>query len=176
MLKVLIADDEQRVCQLLANIIDWSAYGFEVVGVVNDGLAAYDFLQRHTVNVIITDIRMPGCDGMELIQKAQILYPNMHFVIISGYSQFDYAQQAIRYGVEDYLLKPIRKKDLVATLETIADKYKLEIQDVKKWKNIEELLEQSKEKVKRTLLEDILKKPEIFLFRDILKKRILTAK
>lgn len=162
MLKVLIADDEQKVCQLLVNIIDWSAYGFEIVGVVNDGIAAYEFLQNNTVNVVLTDIRMPGCTGMELIQKASLLYKNIHFVIISGYSQFDYAQQAIRYDVEDYLLKPIRKKDLVYTLGKIADKFKLQVQDTQKWEGIEKLLKQSKDKVKQEVLEDILLRPEKF--------------
>ena len=162
MLKVLIADDEQKVCQLLANIIDWPAYGFQVVGVVNDGISAYEFLQNHTVNLVITDIRMPGCDGMELIRKASLLYKDIHFVIISGYSQFDYAQQAIRYDVEDYLLKPIRKKDLVLTLEKISNKFKIEKQDIQKWESVEKLLKQSKDKVKQELLADILIKPEKF--------------
>ena len=96
MLKVLIADDEKKVCQLIVNLIDWESLGFEIAGVVNDGISAYRFIQDNTVNLMITDIRMPGCDGMELIQKAKVLYPNMHIVIISGYSQFDYAQNAIR--------------------------------------------------------------------------------
>lgn len=162
MLKVLIADDEKKVCQLIANIIDWNAFGFEIVEVVNDGLAAYRYLQEHTVNLMITDIRMPGCDGMELIQKAQVLYPDMHFIIISGYSQFDYAQQAIRYGVEDYLLKPIRKKDLVATLNKILDKCKEEVRDTRKRADFDKLLKQNEERVKRSLLEDILNRPEKF--------------
>ena len=162
MLKVLIADDEKKVCQLIANIIDWNAFGFEIVEVVNDGLAAYRYIQEHTVNLMITDIRMPGCDGMELIQKAQVLYPDMHFIIISGYSQFDYAQQAIRYGVEDYLLKPIRKKDLVSTLNKILDKCKEEVRDTRKWADFDKLIKQNEERVKRSLLEDILKRPEKF--------------
>jgi len=162
MLKVLVADDEQKVCQLIVNIIDWKEYGFEIIGVVGDGLSAYKFLQEHTVNLMITDIRMPGCDGMELIQKAQVLNPDMHFIIISGYSQFDYAQQAIRYGVEDYLLKPIRKKDLTATLKKILDKYAEEVQYTQKRRDAEMLLKQSKERMKRSLLDDILKRPEKF--------------
>ncbi len=141
MLKVLIADDEKKVCQLVANLIDWESLGFEIVGVVNDGISAYKFIQENTVNLMITDIRMPECDGMELIQKAKVLYPNLHIVIISGYSQFDYAQNAIRYGVEDYLLKPIRKKDLMATLQKILDRYKEEVLDAKKWQDIQKKLE-----------------------------------
>ncbi len=162
MLKVLIADDEKKVCQLIANLIDWESLGFEIVGVVNDGISAYKFIQENTVNLMITDIRMPGCDGMELIQKAKVLYPNLHIVIISGYSQFDYAQNAIRYGVEDYLLKPIRKKDLMATLQKILDRYKEEILDAKKWQDIQKKLEENEEIVKRSLLEDLLKRPEKF--------------
>ncbi|MCI9168764.1 MAG: response regulator [Dorea sp.] len=162
MLKVLIADDEKKVCQLIANLIDWEALGFEIAGVVNDGISAYRFIQENTVNLMITDIRMPGCDGMELIQKVKVLYPNMYIVIISGYSQFDYAQNAIRYGVEDYLLKPIRKKDLMATLQKILDRYKEEIRDARKWQDIQKRLEENVEKVKRSLLEDLLKRPEKF--------------
>ena len=162
MLKVLIADDEKKVCQLIVNLIDWESLGFEIAGVVNDGISAYRFIQDNTVNLMITDIRMPGCDGMELIQKAKVLYPNMHIVIISGYSQFDYAQNAIRYGVEDYLLKPIRKKDLMATLKKILDRYKEEIRDARKWEDVQKKLEENEEKVKRSLLEDLLKRPEKF--------------
>lgn len=162
MLKVLIADDEKKVCQLIVNLVEWEKLGFEIVGIVNDGISAYKFIQETPVNVMITDIRMPGCDGMELIQKAKVLYPDLHIVIISGYSQFDYAQNAIRYGVEDYLLKPLRKKDMMATLQKILDKYKEEIRDAEKWEEIQKKLEENEKKVKRSLLGDILKRPEKF--------------
>jgi len=162
MLKVLIADDEKKVCQLIVNLVDWKAFGLEIVGVVNDGISAYKFLQDNTVNVMITDIRMPGCDGMELIQKAKVLYPDMYIVIISGYSQFDYAQNAIRYGVEDYLLKPIRKKDLTATLKKIIEKCREEILDAQKWEDMQKRLEENEERVKGSFLEDLLKRPEKF--------------
>lgn len=162
MLKVLIADDEKKVCRLIVNLVDWEQLGFEIVGIVNDGISAYKFIQETPVDVMITDIRMPGYDGMELIQKAKVLYPDMHIVIISGYSQFDYAQNAIRYGVEDYLLKPLRKKDMVATLQKILDKYKEEIQDAEKWEKMQKKLEENENKVKRSLLEDLLKRTEKF--------------
>lgn len=162
MIKVLIADDEKKVCQLIVNLVDWESFGFEIVSVVNDGISAYQYLQQNTVNVLITDIRMPGCDGMELIQKTKVLHPDIYIVIISGYSQFDYAQNAIRFGVEDYLLKPIRKKDLTATLKKIADKRNVDIKDAANWQNIQKRLEENEEKVKRSLLEDIVKRPEKF--------------
>ena len=162
MLKVLLADDEKKVCQLIVNLVGWEELGFEIIGVVNDGISAYKFLQENTVNVMVTDIRMPGYDGLELIQKAKVLYPNLYIVIISGYSQFDYAQNALRYGVEDYLLKPIRKKDLMATLQKIADKCQGEIRDTQKWKEMQQRLKEDEEKLKKSLLEDLLKRPEKF--------------
>ena len=62
--------------------------------------------------LLITDIRMPGCDGIELIRRAKELQPDLHFIVISGYRQFEYAQSALKYGVEDYLLKPLKQEEL----------------------------------------------------------------
>lgn len=162
MLKVLIADDEKKVCQLIANLVDWEELGFEVVGVVYDGASAYKFIQRNTVDVMITDIRMPECDGLELIRKVKLLFPDLYIVIISGYSQFDYAQNAIKYGVSDYLLKPIRKKDLVATLQKALQQCEKKISDIQYVEKLEKKLEENEERVKQSLLEDIMKRPEKF--------------
>jgi len=162
MIKVLLADDEKKVCQLITHLVDWKELGFEIVGIVNDGESAYRFIQEHPVDVMITDIRMPECDGMELIEKAKAVYPEIHFVIISGYSQFDYAQNAIRYGVEDYLLKPIRKKDLTATLKKISDKYTAEMKVEEKWEHIQKSLKENEEKVRGSLLHNLLARPEEF--------------
>lgn len=162
MIKVLIVDDEKKVCQLIVNLIDWEELGFEVVGVMNDGVAAYKFIQKNTVDVLITDIRMPGCDGMELIRKVKILYPNMFVAIISGYGQFDYAQNAIKYGVSDYLLKPIRKKDLMTMLRKILVQCEEKISSKERIEKLEQKLEENQQRVKLSFLEDVMKHPEKF--------------
>lgn len=162
MIKVLIADDEKKVCQLITHLVDWNELGFQITGIVNDGESAYRFVQEHQVDVMLTDIRMPECDGMELIQKTKAIYPDIHFVIISGYSQFDYAQNAIRYGVEDYLLKPIRKKDLTSTLQKISEKHNAEMKSEQKWEHIQKSLKENEEKVKGSLLLNLLARPEEF--------------
>lgn len=71
MLKVLIIDDEEKVCRLIQCLIDWEALGLTVVGACHDGLLALDFIKNTSPDIIITDIRMPGCDGLTLIAEAQ---------------------------------------------------------------------------------------------------------
>lgn len=124
MLRVIVSDDEKKVSQLICHLGEWNSLGMEVVGVAQNGIEALDLLQRFSAHILITDIRMPGCDGLELIQRAKEVSPSTEFVIISGYRYFEYAQTAIRYGVSDYLLKPINKKELNETLERIANRYR----------------------------------------------------
>lgn len=116
MLKILIADDEEKVCTLICKLVDWQAHGMEVCAIAYNGFEALDFIKTHEPDVVITDIRMPGCDGIDLISKAKAINEDIEFVIISGYKYFEYAQSALRYGVSDYLLKPIKKEELNETL------------------------------------------------------------
>jgi len=122
MLKVLIADDEARVCRLVQILVDWEALGMTVTGTASNGLEAIDLIQAAKPDILITDIRMPGCDGLELIEKAKKLSPDLDIILISGYAQFEYAQTAMRYGVAGYLLKPIKKDELADTLEKLGEK------------------------------------------------------
>ena len=100
-MKVLIADDEVKVCKLIQHLIDWGQFGMEIVRIVNDGKAALEAVCELHPDIVITDIRMPGYDGLELIRKSKEMFPDISFIVISGYSQFEYAQKAIKYGVKD---------------------------------------------------------------------------
>ena len=111
-MKVLIVDDEMKVSQLILHLIHWEDFGLEVIGIANDGQKAYEMICDQKPDIVITDIRMPSLSGIELVEKSLEAVGNIYFVIISGYSQFEYAQQAVKLGVEDYLLKPIKKKEL----------------------------------------------------------------
>ncbi len=119
MINVLIADDEEKVCQLIYQLVDWKSMDMNVVGFAHNGIEALDQIQKISPQIVITDIRMPGLDGLELISKAKESQPDIEFVIVSGYQYFEYAQSAIKYGAADYLLKPIKKKQLVETLEKV---------------------------------------------------------
>lgn len=123
MLKVLIADDEEKICQLIEKLIDWQSLGMEIAGVANNGIEAFEKIGTLAPDVVVTDIRMPGYDGLDLVKKTRELGLGVEFVIISGYRHFEYAQTAIRFGVSDYLLKPIRKDELTETLRKIKERY-----------------------------------------------------
>ena len=123
MIKVLIADDEVKVIQLIEHLVDWQAFEMEIVGRVNDGEKALEAIFQQQPDLVVTDIRMPVINGLELVQKSQEAGQNPFFIMISGYSEFEYAQRAVQLGVEDYLLKPLRQKDLEAVLTKIRDKY-----------------------------------------------------
>ncbi|GIQ68898.1 DNA-binding response regulator [Xylanibacillus composti] len=114
---VLLIDDEIFARTGLRNLIDWHACGFEVVGEADNGEDGFEMIERLKPELVITDIRMPVVDGLELIRMT--IEKDTHkpgFIIISGYNDFSYAQQAVRYGVHDFILKPIDEVMLQDTL------------------------------------------------------------
>lgn len=121
-LKVMIADDEERICQLIEALIDCDALHMEVVGVAHNGLEACDLVKERKPDILITDIRMPGYSGLELIEKIKGSEEDLEIIIISGYAHFAYAQTAIKFGVGDYLLKPINREELTGTLQKLGSR------------------------------------------------------
>jgi len=115
-MKVLVADDEERVCALICALIDWEGLGLSLVGTAFDGISALETIKEKRPDLVITDIRMPGLDGLQLIRSAKEVDDHIQFIIISGHRQFDYAQSAIKFGVAEYLLKPIKQIELNQTL------------------------------------------------------------
>ncbi|MFI3313841.1 MAG: response regulator [Eubacteriales bacterium] len=122
MLKVIIADDEARIVRLICALIDWNALDLEIVATASDGISATQQVLLHQPDILITDIRMPGRDGLDLIKAVKSENQDLEVIIISGYAHFPYAQAAISYGVSDYLLKPINKEDLTQTLLKLKEK------------------------------------------------------
>ncbi|WP_035346960.1 response regulator [Alkalihalobacillus hemicellulosilyticus] len=112
MIKMLIVDDEPIICQGLATTIEWDTLGIDLIGMAHDGQEALPFLERG-VDLILTDVCMEEMDGLELSKYVCEHFPSTKIVMISGYDEFQYARQAIRLGVEDYLLKPVNIDELV---------------------------------------------------------------
>ncbi len=121
MLKVIIADDEERICKLVHALVDWESLSMEVVATAHNGLETLELVRKYPVDILITDIRMPGMSGLDVIRELREERPGMEIIIISGYAHFEYAKTAISYGVGNYLLKPINKTELVSTLEKVRD-------------------------------------------------------
>lgn len=122
MLKVVLADDEPYIVQGISMIIDWEQEGFEIVGVADNGLSALEIIKQKDPDLVIADIMMPQMTGLELLEKVRTEnVSDANFVILSGYSEFDYAKTAMKYGSLDYLLKPLDKDELLGILEKVRE-------------------------------------------------------
>jgi two-component system, response regulator YesN len=121
MFKVLIIDDEFRIREGLKSIIEWEEYGIEIAGEASNGREALDLILKLKPNIIITDIKMPAMDGIELIKEIRNLGLNTRIVVLSGYDDFKLVKSAMKYGAENYLLKPVNSEELKITLSEIVD-------------------------------------------------------
>ncbi len=122
MYHVLVVDDEPLMRTYLSRCIPKFCSDFDVPAVSGDGIDAVRKLGELNFDVLITDIKMPGMDGLELTQYCRKHYPNMAVVIISGYTDFEYARKAIQYQVMDYLVKPLIDSQLIAVLGEISSR------------------------------------------------------
>ncbi|MDG5472388.1 response regulator transcription factor [Jeotgalibacillus sp. ET6] len=119
--KVFLVDDDRYVRKGLINLIDWKSCGFEVCAEADNGEDALVYIQENTPDLVITDIKMPVVDGLTLIKSALELNQSIpDFIIITGYSDFKYAQKAVKYGVHDFILKPVDKFEIEETLKKVA--------------------------------------------------------
>ncbi|MBC5648814.1 response regulator transcription factor [Christensenella tenuis] len=156
-MKVFIADDEIFVIELLLHLIDWKALGLEVVGTAKDGVTALEQIKKSNPDIVITDIRMPGLSGLDLIKEIQAFNPAAAFVIISGHNNFEYAQTAIRFGVKDYILKPINQKDLTDILTNLTAELKKRQLHTTEIKQLSEQFDAAKLKMHNNFLEQVVK-------------------
>ncbi len=132
---VYIVEDEFWVLQAIVQTFDFSRYDFKLVGTNTKSVDALIEIEKLMPDLVITDIRMPKISGLDLVRQLKDKCPFTHFVIISGYSDFDYAKQAIQYGVNEYILKPISTNDA----DILLDKMKMLIEDDKKNRQIKEM-------------------------------------
>lgn len=121
-MKVLIVDDEPYMIEYIKKLVDWESYGFCQVMTAKGGSMARDLLQEHRPELLVTDIKMPKISGLDLSRIIKENHYPTKVIIISGYSEFEYAQQAVRYGVSEYLVKPVLKNDFAESLERVLEK------------------------------------------------------
>ena len=116
---MIVADDERWIRERIALSIDWAKAGLKVAGEAADGEEALSLSRELKPDVIITDIRMPGLSGLDLIKQLRKTGIRAKIIIISGYSDFKYAQKAIKLGVSDYILKPVENSELVSVVKKL---------------------------------------------------------
>ena len=118
-IKTVVAEDEELILNHIIKKIQQIDSGFVVVGAAQNGKQALEMIEEFSPDLLLTDIRMPVIDGLELLKNVALNYPYIKTIVISGYSEFEYAKQAIKYGVHDYLLKPLEPEELRKTLAKI---------------------------------------------------------
>lgn len=121
MLRMIIVDDEHAIRDALKIFLDWRSLGIEIIGDYKNGAEAYDAMLDDYPDIVLTDIKMPGLNGLELIERAHRAGMNTQFVILSGYAEFEFAKTAMKYGVRHYLLKPISEEQLHAVMTEVRD-------------------------------------------------------
>jgi two-component system response regulator YesN len=120
--KVLIADDEAIIREGIRHAVDWDALGMTVCAEAEDGEEALELAERHGADVMLVDLNMPIMHGLELIRLVRERLPSCLVVIITGHDEFEYAREALRLGVQEYVLKPANPAELTAVMEQVRDK------------------------------------------------------
>lgn len=127
MINILIVDDEPFIRQGLKILINWKLYGYNIIGEATNGNEALKFIETNKVDLIITDIKMPEMDGLALVKKIyEKCEKRIKCIMLSGYYEFEYAKTAIKYGVKDYILKPIEREELINILVSFKEEYERE--------------------------------------------------
>lgn len=124
MYKVVIIDDEPIIVEGLTRSIHWDKWGCQVVGTANDGMEGLKVIQRERPHIVFTDICMPGMDGLTMIAGMKSQFEQTQITILTGFQDFDYAQQAIRLGVTRFLLKPSKMEELSEAVEAMVTNLK----------------------------------------------------
>ena len=119
MFNLLIIDDDEIICQTIANLIDWKSLGISLIGTCLDGVEAYHMILDESPDIVMTDIRMPGISGLELIERITATDLHTQFIILSGYGEFDYAKRAMKCGVKHYLLKPCDEQQIISCMQDV---------------------------------------------------------
>ena len=116
-IKLLLVDDESFLCEQISSNVSWESFGAELIGYCDNAMDALEQMIDEMPDILITDIRMPVMNGLELIARAKQMNPLLQCVILSGYAEFTLAQAALREGVQNYLLKPFSRAELENTLQ-----------------------------------------------------------
>ncbi|MBM7568493.1 response regulator transcription factor [Paenibacillus sacheonensis] len=159
MLKLMIVDDELWIREGLRQTVDWTAHGIEWIGEAEDGRAALALLEKNVPDIVISDIRMPSMDGMELLEEAKRRGIDTKVILISGFSDFFYAQKAVKLGAFDYILKPIEEQALLDIVDRCAAEIRKQRQAFNRMEALTDLVRESVPLAKQKHLELCLSRP-----------------
>lgn len=164
MYNVLLVDDERIIREGLAKKVAWSRYGMALCAQAADGQEGLGKINNEDIHVVITDIKMPGIDGLELIRRTRQIKPDVRFIVLSGYDEFEFAQTAMQYGVRHYLLKPTKSQEIDKILKEVRA-------DLARQEEERSFVEKIKQNMERNL--PLIKEQ---FFRDLIMHKMYTSR
>ena len=126
---VLLVDDEEEVIRVIMNKLNWEKLGFSVIGYANNGVKALEMVEEYQPDVVMTDIRMPYMDGLELSHRIRAEFPGTKLLLFTGFDEFEYAKEAIHLEIEEYILKPVNPIELINVFTSLKIKLDQEISE-----------------------------------------------
>ncbi|MFE5322998.1 response regulator [Paenibacillus sp. NPDC056579] len=156
MYKVLLVDDERIILDGISRIVDWEGAGTVLAGTARNGIEAYEFVSVNRPDIIISDIKMPGMDGLQLAAKLHADFPDIRVVLLSGFGEFEYARSAMEYGVKHYLLKPCNENKIMEVLQELVGELEQERESEQFVRTMREGLEKVLPYVKEQFLKEFV--------------------
>lgn len=157
LLKMLIVEDERIEREGLLNFLKWEDFGLEVAGAACDGTEGIEMAERTRPDIIITDIKMPGIDGLGMSKKIKEFLPDVKIIILTGYDDFNMAREAISFHVNAYILKPLEEEEMIPVLRKVVGECLAEKERAENERSVKILLEKNLDLAKRKFLTDLLK-------------------
>lgn len=156
MIKVLIIDDEPMICKGLSDKINWKSFGCTVCGIAMNGLEGKKKINELKPDIVISDIIMPGCTGLELAEYVHEFHKDIIMVLLSGYDEFSFAKEALKYNVFDYILKPTDKEEVMIIIKKAINVLNRKRNQQKNYQHMESIIQTSKPILEQSLLRDIV--------------------
>lgn len=170
MYKLLIVDDEEIEREGMAQFISWPDYDIELVGTAGNGVEGFELIQSRQPDIVLTDIKMPVMDGLEMIKRSRASFPEVEFIILSGYGEFEFTSKAMEEGIRHYILKPCDEEKISRTLALVKEEIELRRQTQKQHREYEstvkKLLPKARAQVFRSMLlgqEQLMEDYSLFL-------------
>lgn len=157
MYKLMLVDDEAIARKNVINKIHWNEYGFEIVCEAENGEEAFEMFETYLPDVVITDIKMPFMNGLQLSEKILKKYPFTKIIVLTGFDEFEYAKKGVDLHVMNYILKPITSKELIKILKEVKEKLDLEIRKRRDFQRLKEYYDKSYPLMKDKFLEALVK-------------------